>query len=469
MSTQPVLLHSDLPEVASPQFAIHSQWKTSVCFLAMDLLALATVFGLIIESRHLISAAYPLSAGFELLPCLVILVVAFSAQGLYPGVLLHPAEEMRRIFLSISIVFLGMASTTFLWRNAESYSRSVFLLAWAVAPPVVLLARYLLRRTLAEKSWWGVTAVVLGTGPLAQKIVRSLENGMLGVKVVGIFASERMLAWSSERTCLAQYAIVAMPERPAIEVRHAIQDYCRGFSHIILVPDMAGLCSLGLSALEIGGGFGVELPQRLFHRTAAAGKRLMDLLLASTALLLAAPLFLAIAVAVKLTSKGPILFGHIRYGRNGAKIAALKFRTMAVNGDVVLKEYLAAHPQYQLEWLRNRKLKNDPRVTPIGTWLRRLSLDELPQLWNVFKGEMSLVGPRPIVEAEIDKYGRGYDLYTRVRPGITGLWQVSGRNNTTYEERVAFDEYYVRNWSIWLDAYILICTIKAVLTADGAY
>jgi Undecaprenyl-phosphate galactose phosphotransferase WbaP len=452
--------------------------------LAVDVLALSLVFGSALLGRHVVTSSYPFSAGTELLPCLTIVLIAFWACGLYPGVLLHPAEEMRRIVLSVSIVFLGMASATFLWRNAESYSRSVFLLAWGAAPPAVLLARYLLRRSVAKKPWWGVPAVVLGSGPTAQKVVRSLRDGMLGVKVTGVLASERMLAWSYDlphtfgerltpsldfQSRPAQYAIVAMPERSAAELRHAIQDYCKGFSHVILVPDMPGLCSLGLSALEIGGGVGVELPQRLCHKSAAALKRLMDVTLGGLALLVAVPLLLLITLAVKLSSKGPLLYGHVRLGRNGEKIKALKFRTMVADAALVLENYLAAHPQHQLEWLRDHKLKNDPRVTAVGKWLRRFSLDELPQLWNVVMGQMSLVGPRPIIDAEIKKYGRGYDLYTRVRPGITGLWQVSGRNNTTYEERVAFDEYYVRNWSGWLDAYILICTVKAVLTADGAY
>jgi lipopolysaccharide/colanic/teichoic acid biosynthesis glycosyltransferase len=142
---------------------------------------------------------------------------------------------------------------------------------------------------------------------------------------------------------------------------------------------------------------------------------------------------------------------------------------MVVNAEQALWDHLQAHPEDQVAWRCDQKLRKDPRITAVGKWLRRYSLDELPQLWNVLIGDMSLVGPRPIVKAEIAKYGDGYDLYMRVPPGITGLWQVSGRNNTTYQERVAFDEYYVRNWSIWLDAYILARTVKVVVTAEGAY
>jgi Undecaprenyl-phosphate galactose phosphotransferase WbaP len=198
-------------------------------------------------------------------------------------------------------------------------------------------------------------------------------------------------------------------------------------------------------------------------------KRALDLLLALPAFIVLSPVFLFIAIAIKLTSSGPVFYEHVLQGRDGKAFEALKFRTMFQNGESILLEHFQKHPEERAAWQRDQKLRSDPRVTPVGQWLRRYSLDELPQICNVLLGQMSLVGPRPIVSAEIQKYGRGYDLYSRVRPGITGLWQVSGRNNTTYQERVALDEYYVRNWSIWLDAYILVRTVRAVFSAEGAY
>ena len=171
---------------------------------------------------------------------------------------------------------------------------------------------------------------------------------------------------------------------------------------------------------------------------------------------------MTIAIAIKLTSRGPIFFGHRRFGRENRPFQMLKFRTMVVDADKILASYLETHPEERVEWQRHQKLRNDPRITEVGKWLRRYSLDELPQLLNVFAGQMSLVGPRPIMEAEILRYGHSYGVYTRVLPGITGLWQVSGRNNTTYDQRIDFDEYYVCNWSIWLDLYILIRTIRVV-------
>jgi Undecaprenyl-phosphate galactose phosphotransferase WbaP len=449
-----------------------------------DFLALSLVFWLTIFARHLVTPAYHLASYFQLLPCLLMLLAAFGVQGLYPGVLVHPAEEMRRIFFSVTTVFLIVASTSFLWRTSEAYSRAVFLIAWAAGAPFVVLFRDLTRRILSKTSWWGVSSVILGSGEPAERIVNALRDGKLGIKITGILSDEELLSWANEMPLLrgktpfhgqirqarsAQFAIIAMPNKSSEQLRDAVQDYCRGFSHVLLIPNLKGLCSLGIAAREVGGQLALEMPQRLFHRSSALIKRALDIVGSALILFVLAPLLLAIALAVKITSRGPVLYGHFRHGRGGASFKALKFRTMLQEGDHILESYLERDPEAKIEWNLTHKLKNDPRVTPVGRWLRRFSLDELPQLLNVAVGHMSLVGPRPIVKAEIPKYGRGYDLYTQVLPGITGLWQVSGRNNTTYEERVAFDEYYVRNWSVWLDVYLLIRTVKVVLTAEGAY
>ena len=161
--------------------------------------------------------------------------------------------------------------------------------------------------------------------------------------------------------------------------------------------------------------------------------------------------------------------GHLALVRDGATFTAWKFRTMVRNASEVLARHLERNPALRQEWDRSHKLRHDPRVTAAGRVLRRTSLDELPQIWNVLRGEMSVVGPRPIVADEIALYGEAYELYTRVRPGITGLWQVSGRNDLPYEKRVQLDTYYIRNWSPWLDLYILARTVAAVLMARGAY
>jgi Undecaprenyl-phosphate galactose phosphotransferase WbaP len=401
----------------------------------------------------------------EVFPGLTFFVAAFAIHGLYPGVLLHPAEEIRRVFHCISIVFLLLLCTTFLWHNAQSYSRSIVMVTWALGAPAVLLARKLVRRRLSRYDWWGVPAVVFGSGASAMRILGALMNRELGVRVTAVVSGDYFF---SPRNGSAHYAILADPPSK-VALNRMIQDQCMGYRHVLLVPDIHGICSLGISARDIGGEIGFEVPQRLFHRSAGMMKRAIDLILTVPGLIALSPAFLLIALAIKLTSRGPVFYGHTRHGRDGKTFKALKFRTMFQNGESILLAHFQKHPEELADWRRDRKLKSDPRVTTVGKWLRRYSLDEFPQLWNVLLGQMSLVGPRPIVSAEVLKYGRGYDLYSRVRPGITGLWQVSGRNNTTYPERVAFDEYYVRNWSIWLDTYILVRTARAVLFAEGAY
>jgi len=190
--------------------------------------------------------------------------------------------------------------------------------------------------------------------------------------------------------------------------------------------------------------------------------------LALVLLVLLAPLMLVIAMLIARRDGMPVLFAHYRVGRNGKLFRCMKFRSMLRNSEQVLADLLRDDPQARAEWARDQKLTDDPRITPIGHFLRRSSLDELPQLLNVLRGEMSLVGPRPITVAELTRYGSVRWDYLSVPPGLTGLWQVSGRNNTTYEERVAFDREYVHRRSPWLDLKILLKTVKVVVARDGA-
>ena len=239
--------------------------------------------------------------------------------------------------------------------------------------------------------------------------------------------------------------------------------------HLVLAPDLYGVRSIEVFAQDYAGILGLRLHHRLLDRRHMMGKRLIDL----SMVILMAPILLLvmglIALLIKLNSRGPVFFKHERIGREGRKFHCWKFRTMIENHKQVFEEYLASNAQARQEWETEQKLKRDPRVTAIGRFLRRTSLDELPQVINVLLGQMSLVGPRPIVEDEIGKYGECFELYKRVRPGITGLWQVCGRNDLRYSDRVWLDEHYVRNWSIWMDMFILSRTGIVVILGRGAY
>jgi exopolysaccharide production protein ExoY len=214
-------------------------------------------------------------------------------------------------------------------------------------------------------------------------------------------------------------------------------------------PDL----DVGSTALPIGG----------------AAKRAFDVMSALAALIVFSPIFLMIVALVKFSDNGPVFYGHSRIGHKGRSFKCLKFRTMAVNGDQLLRNYLRDNPEAAEEWRRTRKLKDDPRVTAVGRVLRKLSLDELPQLLNILRGEMSVVGPRPVVDDELKVYDSFAIYYLQTRPGLTGLWQISGRNDVSYETRIAFDTHYVQNWSLVQDVTIILRTIPAVCLARGSY
>ncbi len=198
-------------------------------------------------------------------------------------------------------------------------------------------------------------------------------------------------------------------------------------------------------------------------------KRVLDILICSAAMPVILPLSGLLALLIRLGGKGKIIYRQERIGKNGKPFLLYKFRTMTEDADARLARYLAENPEIAAEWAANQKLKNDPRLTRIGYFLRKYSLDELPQIINIFRGDMTMVGPRPIIASETVKYGRYFEEYCEVRPGLTGLWQTSGRNDTTYSQRVAYDHYYVNHWSLGLDMWIMAKTIPVAIIGRGAY
>lgn len=244
--------------------------------------------------------------------------------------------------------------------------------------------------------------------------------------------------------------------------------YERWFRRIVFVSSFSNLRGASIRATDLSGLLGLSIERPILRYAPGLSKRLLDLSVAALTGVLLAPLFALLYALVRLTSPGPAFYGQRRIGRNGEHFKAWKFRSMVVDADAILREHLTKDARLREEWERTHKLRNDPRILPIGRLLRKTSLDELPQLWNVIRGDMSLVGPRPIVDAEVPKYGGSIEYYKAVRPGVTGMWQISGRSQTSYAERVRYDEYFVKNWSIWLDLYILFRTVKTVLLREGA-
>ncbi|MFA7230795.1 MAG: undecaprenyl-phosphate galactose phosphotransferase WbaP [Victivallaceae bacterium] len=401
----------------------------------------------------------------------------------YPGVAFGPAEELRRLFCSVTGIFLALFCVLFALKLSHYYSRAVFLFSWMTCIFAVPFVRWIVRSFIEKYNIGTIPAIIMGAGKTGVKAALMLnKNKYLGIKPIafldddesknkneyaGIVVEGKLV--ESKRLAeiyKTDYVILCVPVHV---IKTVIKEYCSCFKHILIIPDNSTFSSLWVYAYDIGGMLGLELRCRLMMKWPLRFKEWLDKLVALLLTLFIAPVGIIFAVLIKLTSRGPVFYRAERLGKGGQTFQAIKFRTMKQDEEKEFERLLEEQPALRMEWSACHKLKNDPRVTWIGRFLRRTSLDELPQLINVLRGEMSLIGPRPIVQEEIMRYGEHYDLIIKVKPGITGLWQVSGRSNTSYDERVDLDAYYIMNWNIWLDLFILLKTVKEVLFCRGAY
>lgn len=459
---------------------------TCLVLAAADLIALAGAAVLAWWLKSLGNAGLPVMMYAQGLPLLLGGGAAvYALLGLYPGIGRGPADELRRISQGTTILVASAVALTFFVQAGQEWSRQIFLTTWMVALVVVPIARAAVRRLCCRQSWWGVPVAVLGAGATGQQVLALLyTRPWLGLRPVAVLdddpakqgvelAELRVSGSLTEIPRLRRqgvgHAILAIPSLPAAQLSRMLDQLGDHVRHVFIAPALPGSPDVIAETHEFANTLVLEVRQNLLLPEARFLKRAIDLVLVGSGLLLGWWVFALLALVVKCSSPGPVFYGQRRLGRDGRIFTAWKFRSMVREADAQLAIYLQAHPELREEWERDHKLKDDPRVTWIGSILRRTSLDELPQLWNILRGEMSLVGPRPIVQDEVPKYGDRYALYQKVRPGLSGLWQVSGRNDTTYTERVALDCYYVRNWSVWLDLVILARTVRVVLLGRGAY
>lgn len=436
---------------------------------------------------------YPARNAIEIqafLPYFVGLILVFFLIGLYsPGV--SPVNELRRLFISTSIVFLFFLAL-FFWLEIVNHAHFLLISTWFFAVILLPIMRSGIRKLLAHFHLWGEPVAIIGFGQLGYKLVTYLlANPMLGFTPYividrrkasrvdtreipnGVLVKSIDDISNGSHECLydVQTAILVTSEIPG-EFYESITDIrTLKFSRLIVVSIVDQASNLWMQPYDIGGIIGLEVGLNLISSWQQAVKRVIDLCIILISLPVSIPVLLIIALVVAIQSRGPIFYSNYLIGKKGKLFRMWKFRTMHPNADQILPLFLEQNPDLHEEWIANHKLKNDPRITSVGRFLRKYSLDELPQLWNVVMGEMSLVGPRPIsiMERDHNYFGKCFNLYIQVRPGITGLWQVSGRSDTSYDERVRIDEYYVRNWSVWLDVIILARTPVAVFLSKGAY
>lgn len=453
-----------------------------------DMVALIVAGSAAVIIRHFFHGQFRASDYASLSPSILVLLIAFAIGGLYPSFGSSPIEEFRLILRSSTGGFFILTAVTYLLREGMFSSRLVFLIAWLLTVLLVPLFRRAIRGICSRRSWWGVPVVIIGeehTGRMMLKLLKGHRR--LGLRPVAflhtnadvdhdsrLFAESVVYGHPSMGTSVAQrfpgaYAMLAMPNADSDDVKRVFRDYIREFSTVLIIPELIGLRTLSVTTTDVSGVLALRVRQSLTGWAVPAAKRCIDLILSLCIAVPLLPLFLLLYSLVRLTSKGPAFYQQRRIGRGGEVFYVNKFRSMVMRADRILADALETDPALREEWSRDHKLKNDPRVTWIGKILRKTSLDELPQIWNVICGDMSLVGPRPIVRREVEKYGECYQQYVLVRPGMTGLWQVSGRNNTSYELRTRIDDYYIRNWSLSMDIYILLRTLKTLLLREGAY
>lgn len=392
----------------------------------------------------------------------------YQGRGFYPSLPQNPVDEFKRLVLSalVSHVFV-MAFLGFSHRVLE-VSRVVLLVSGALTALFAPFFRDGVRMALKRLRIGQIPAFLVGEGVAAACIRQIFEKeNYYGIRIVRHFRREdlREIVPAAQKADVKHLFCCYKDDR---YFRAQLPTFTRQFTFIEYLPTEMAFPIVGARAVSIGTIGGLEMVNQRRMKALNWEKTLVDWLLSLLIFAFASPFFVILPILIKLTSRGPVFYRAKRLGKNGRTIRVWKFRSMYADADARLKSLLAKDPAIAAEYRATFKLRNDPRVTPFGRFLRKTSLDELPQLLNVFCGEMSLIGPRPIVEAEIPYYGKSYKIFSSVKPGITGLWQCSGRSDTDYAERVALDVHYIFNWSPWLDFWIVLRSIGTVLLMKGA-
>ena len=417
----------------------------------------------------------------------------YHGNWMYPSAPLSPIEEFRRLFWASLLTHLGVIAFLGLrFQTTESIVSRVVVVMSGVGVALGAQSFRNWARTVLFRLGIGQIPVLLaGSGEVARRMAAVFrEDAYCGFSVVGYFdgsrrlgrkrrrREERDLAGADVPYLGSLHEIVPEARRRDIKTLLACQDerlfrrqmeeFASWFTYIEYLPTARTFPVFGSRPVSFDGIGGLEMVNQVRMKVKRVQKRLLDFLLAACAFICLSPLFVILPILIKLTSRGPVFYRQQRVGLKGRPFHVWKFRSMYADADVRLARLLESSSEVAAEWRRNFKLVRDPRVTLLGRFLRRTSLDELPQLFNVFVGEMALIGPRPIVSEEIPYYGESYPVFSSVRPGVTGLWQVSGRSDTDYARRVSLGTYYVLNWSPWMDIWILVRTVYAVLFMRGA-
>jgi len=396
-------------------------------------------------------------------------------------------ETVRQIFYAVLYALITCIIALYFMEASLLASRLYVVFFGVLALFNIYVTRYALLKFLKTTNLLMKPVILIGAGKTAEIVLQFFE-GDLGYRyrIVGLLDDDPISEELPQKFLLLgevsdaeaiirdsgiQTVIITAPGMDSARLESLVAKIQPLVRDILFVPDlmMLPLGHVGVEPFYTEKVFMLSIRNNLARRRNRLAKRIFDLIATVSGGLLILPILLVLAILVGVDNKGRVIFAHRRVGQNGKLFPCYKFQSMVPDAQERLEEYLTKNPEARKEWEESFKLTNDPRVTKLGAFLRKTSLDELPQLWNVLMGDMSLVGPRPIVTKEVERYGDYIREYYMVPPGITGMWQVNGRSDTTYEERVAMDTWYVRNWSVWIDLVYLFKTVKTVFTGKGAY
>jgi Undecaprenyl-phosphate galactose phosphotransferase WbaP len=443
------------------------------------------VYIALFTSRHLYSffgGTPPVSS--TLIYALLLWPALAWREGLYPGYGLIPPQELRKQVSSCFYAGLILSAGTVLFRQDLNIPREILLSMIVLSMILNPVGRSLCKRTLSHLGLWGKQVVILGAGDIGKQVVQTLvKNPLQGLQPIAIFDDDKQKHNTSiqgvpvmgalrEADTLAKdynldHAIIALPSMPSELLIDLVTQRSRSFRVVQFVPDLVNLRSEDVGVSNLAGLLALEVRNGLYLQRNRIIKRCLDIVASLVLLVLLSPLLLVIYLWTKFDSPGKAIYGSDRLGWRGKTFKCYKFRTMYQDADLRLSKLLADNPALLEEYQQYHKLHNDPRITPSGRILRKLSLDELPQLLNVLVGDMSLVGPRPYLLTERHDMNNFADSILEAKPGITGYWQVSARNSVSFQDRLELESYYVHNWSIWWDIVILSNTLAAVFKRQG--
>lgn len=396
-------------------------------------------------------------------------------------------QVIERIFQASLYAVVAIVIVIYIGQIAASTSRMFIFWLWLFSFMYLTVFRYLIKKFLEKVQLLQIPVLIIGAGKTAELLVKGIINDAgMGYKIIGLLEDNcvrdgilkrfPVLGKFSDVEAVimktrVQHVFITAPGLEQEKLTQLIYKVQPLVKNMGIIPNLVGI---PMGGIEVESLFNEKLMLlRLKNNLARSWNRylkiIFDFALTLVGTVAISPILIFIAIWIYKDSPGPVIFKHTRIGKNGKKFPCYKFRSMCIDAKEKLAELLENDPVAKAEWEHDFKLKNDPRITKSGAFLRKTSLDELPQIFNVLKGEMSLVGPRPVIEEELERYGEYVNDYLMVKPGITGMWQVSGRSDIDYKERVLLDSWYVRNWSVWIDIVMLVKTLKVVLLRKGAY